>query len=251
MSIRKWTEEMREGFGRRQFFREAAAGEALLVGIGWLCFASLPWALAMTAGLPFYLRFRLQQHRRQAYGAMQREFRAVMAGLYSLTAAGDSLERALRETREDMRRLEDRYPCLLPAFDRICIRMDQNVPADRAFYEFAAGSGSEEILQFARVLSVAARSGGSLSEIIRQTSETMALRMDVNEEIETAVSGRKGEFYVMMAVPPGILLYMNLCSPDYMTILYHTLIGRGVMVLAIALYLLAVRLGKRILDIRV
>ena len=54
----------------------------------------------------------------------------------------------------------------------------------------------------------------------------------------------------MLIVPPAILIYMNLCSADYMSVLYTTLTGR-ILMTALVLYGIAMLIGYKILDIQV
>ena len=201
--------------------------------------------------LPFYLKGREKEKQRRQQAALQREFKDVMAILYSSTAAGGTLEKAFKDAVGDMKASEGRYPLLLPEFERICVRLNRNMPMEDVLEDFAERSRDEDILQFVRVLVIARKSGGSLSEIIRHTVDTMTLRMEMNGEIDTLLAGKKGELKVMMIVPAGILLYMNVCSGDYMAALYNTLAGRCMMVAAVILYSIAVIIGRKILDIKI
>lgn len=230
--------------------KEIIKGTILIMAIGWLCFRSLPWCGAGLVLLPLYLKYRKKTAKRMHQAALQREFKDAMAILYSSTAAGGTLEKAIRDTADDMAASGGKYPLLLPEFQRICVRLNRNVPMEEVLEDFAQRSGDEDIRQFVRILSIARKSGGSLAEIIRHTVDMMTMRMEMNEEIETLLAGKKGEFKVMMIVPAGILIYMNLCSTEYMTVLYETLTGRCVMLAAMAVYAIAVLLGKKILDIR-
>ena len=85
----------------------------------------------------------------------------------------------------------------------------------------------------------------------RHTADTMNLRMEINSEIETILAGKRGEWRIMLIVPPGILCYMNMCSSEYMNILYTGLTGRLVMTAALMVYAAAVWTGHKILDIHV
>lgn len=178
------------------------------------------------------------------------EFRDVMAILYSSTAAGGTIEKALRDARQDMKASGNRYPLLLPEFERMCLRMDRNIPVDEVLSDFAARSQDEDITYFVELLAIAKKSGGSLADIIHHTADMMNMRMEINSEIETVLAGKRGELKVMLVVPPAILLYMNLCSPDYMAVLYDTLAGRAVMITALSAYGIAALIGRKILDIR-
>lgn len=223
-------------------------GVLVLALAGWVCFR-IPFILL--PALPFYVKFKGRQLGSRDRLAMQREFKEVMRLMYSAAASGAALEKTLRDTARDMQREPDRYPHLLPEFRRICTEMDNHTPTARILTGFADRCGDEDIRRFARILIISSKSGGSLSEIIHRTSETISLRLAVNEEIETILAGKRGEFRVMIIVPAGILLYMNLTSPDYMQVLYQGAGGRLIMAGVLAIYILAVLIGQHILDIRI
>ncbi len=225
-------------------------GILLISAAGWLCFKSWEACLAGMVLLPFYLRVRKKEKIRKQQVLLWGEFRDVMGILYSSTAAGGTMEKALRDTRQDMKASENRYPLLLPEFERMCLRMDRNIPVEEVLSDFAVRSQDEDITYFVELLSIAKKSGGSLADIIHHTADMMNMRMEINSEIETILAGKRGELRVMLIVPPAILLYMNVCSPDYMAVLYDTLAGRFVMAMALAAYGIAAVIGRRILDIR-
>ena len=110
-----------------------------------------------------------------------------------------------------MKTSDSSYQVLLPEFERICMHLDQNRSLESVLEDFAVRSEDEDIAYFVRVLTVARKSGGSLSSIIRHTADTMNLRMEINSEIETILAGKRGEWRIMLIVPPGFLCYMNMC----------------------------------------
>jgi tight adherence protein B len=235
----------------KQLLVECIKGAVLIITGGWLCFRNVVVCLAGLALLPFYLRGRsaTEKHKRQL--AQQKEFKDAMAMLYSSTAAGSTLEKAFSDALHDMKSSENRYPYLLPEFERICVCLNRNVPMTDALNNFARRSGDADIYRFVQIITIARKSGGSLPEIIRQSMDAISLRMEINSEIDTLLAGRRGELKVMMIVPAGIIGYMNLCSADYMSVLYLTWTGRCIMLAALAVYVAAVCIGKKILDIRI
>lgn len=244
---------MKKGRGNRfkGEWKEWLKGGLLIGAAGWLCFRSWLVCLAGMVLLPFFVRAREKQMDRTRQYQLWREFRNVTTILYSSTAAGGTMEKAFRDAARDMAASARNYPLLLPEFQRLCHQLDSNRSMEEALTELAMRCRDEDIASFVEILCIARKSGGSLSEIIRQLTDTMNMRMEVNTEIETILAGKRGEWKVMMIVPPAILLYMNLCSASYMNILYETLAGRAVMAAALAIYGIAAVAGQRILDIKV
>jgi tight adherence protein B len=238
-------------FSKKELMMECIKGLLLLAIGGWLCFHHIGICLVAICLLPLYLKSRVKEKQHRKKMAIQKEFKDAMAILYSSTAAGGTLEKAFRDAVHDMKLSEKRYTYLLPEFERICVCLNRNIPMSQALSDFAGRMGDDDIDRFVQVIAIARRSGGSLAEIIRQSADTMTLRLEINSEIETMLAGRQGELKVMMIVPAGILIYMNLCSADYMSVLYLTPAGRMVMMVSLFIYLGAICIGKKILDIRI
>lgn len=226
-------------------------GSLLIIIMAWLGFRSWMACILGMALLPVYLEYRKKEKRRKRQKALWGEFRDVTAILYSSTAAGGTMEKALRDARQDMRAAAERYPLMLPEFERMCVQLDSNRPMEDVLNDFSIRSRDEDIAYFVQVLIIAKKSGGSLPDAIHHTAEMMNMRLEINSEIETILAGKKEELKIMLIVPPAILLYMNLCSPDYMDVLYHTATGRFVMLAALLAYGIAAVIGGKILDIRI
>ena len=236
---------------RKTLMADACQGILLGSLTGWLCYRSV-WACAASAAVvPFFVRYKEKLRKKQRKLVLWREFKDAAAMMYSSTAAGGTLEKALRDTCHDMKISDERYQILIPEFERMCLQLDRNQSLENVLEDFSNRSEDEDIAYFVRILTVARKSGGSLSAIIRHMSDTMNLRMEINGEIETILAGKRGEWRVMLIVPPGILMYMNVCSSDYMHILYTGVTGRMIMTAALIVYGLAVWLGNKILNIHV
>jgi len=237
-----------KGRSRRQ--RAADIGEGALIGAlaVWICFRSLFFLPLILIFIPFFVRYKDKKRKHALSLQRQTEFKNVMTMLYSVTAAGGTLEKAFREALRDMRGSPDRYPLMIPEFERICFMLERNVPMENALEDFGERSGDDDIRHFAGILAIAGRSGGSLADIVKRSAEAVSLRIDMNSEIDTILAGRKAELKVMVIVPAGILLYMELSSPDYMSVLYESIAGHMIMAAALAVYIAAVLIGRRILE---
>ena len=236
---------------RKTLLMDILQGAAVIFLVGWLCYRNLIASLAGMVVLPVFIRFKEKKRVNQRQTRLWKEFKDVTAMMYSSTAAGGTLEKALRDVRKDMLVSAGRYQVLLPEFEKICIQLDRNISVETVLNDFADRCNDKDILYFVKILNIARKSGGALPDIIRHTSDTMNLRMEINSEIDTLLAGKKGEWKVMLIVPPAILIYMNLCSADYMAVLYTTLTGRILMTAALALYGIAMLIGYKILDIQV
>ena len=192
--------------------------------------------------------------KRELYRKEQKLNGQFKDGLLAMAAslrAGHSAENAFQDAADELAFLygpEEKITC---EFKRVRARTAMNVPLEQAVRELADRCGLPDIQTFSEVFSAARRTGGELGRIILDTVQTIAGRLEVREEIETLLRGKQYEQKIMRAVPPLLLIYMDLTSPGFFSVLYGTLLGRGIMTGCLAVYLTAIWLAEKISDIRV
>ena len=231
--------------------RDILEGTGIGLAVVFLCFRSLLYIPAALLFIPFWSGYRAQQKNEQLRLQLQSEFKNVTSLLYSSTAAGATLDKAIRDSLYSMKNTPDRYPVLIPEFERIILQLDRNVPMETALAQFAARCDDEDIHNFVRILEIAGRKGGQLPQIVENTSRAISQKMEISQQIRVLLAGRSGELKIMAVIPAGILIYMNLSSPEYMAVLYENSAGHLMMAGALAAYAAALLLGRKILDIRV
>lgn len=176
---------------RKILLMDILQGAVVIFLVGWLCYRNLIASLAGMVVLPIFIRFKTKKRVNQRQTRLWKEFKDVTAMMYSSTAAGGTLEKALRDVRKDMLVSAGRYQVLLPEFEKICIQLDRNISVETVLNDFADRCNDKDILYFVKILNIARKSGGALSDIIRHTSDTMNLRMEINSEIDTLLAGEK------------------------------------------------------------
>lgn len=80
--------------------------------------------------------------------------------------------------------------------------------------------------------------GGDLSEVLDQVGETIRERAEVKGQVKTLSAEGKLSAYILVALPVGIFLFLNLTSPEYISTFYTSLIGWAM--LGVGLAMLAV-----------
>ena len=86
---------------------------------------------------------------------------------------------------------------------------------------------------------------------MRSTSNTIGDKIEVKQEIETMISGKKYEFNFLMILPVIMVLFLTLTSGDYMAPVFTTIVGRIAMTVAIAIFALAYVVGSKIMKINI
>lgn len=176
------------------------------------------------------------------------QFRECILSVSAALKAGYAVENAFLESRSDMRLLFGEDSLIYKELELIRRGMVINITLEEQLEDLAERSGCEEIRQFARIFSVAKKSGGSIPEVISASAELIGQKADAAWEMQTLLSGRKLEQNIMKLMPFGILVFIGSSYPGYFDSLYHNLQGVGVMTLCLVIYLSAYVLGEKIME---
>lgn len=204
----------------------------------------LPAAIAY----PFFMKGQLLKKRQNL---LLFQFREALQLLNSYLGAGFSAENAFRKTLPELVHLYGKNAMITEEFIRIQEGMNLNKPLDSLLDDFAFRSGLDDIQNFAEIFRLAKQNGGELIHILRHTSSVISDKVSLHQEIMTMNASRQYEQKVMNLVPFLILLYLNISSPDFFTPLYTGILGRLIMTGCLSIYLVAVYLSQKILDISI
>ncbi len=212
------------------FYRSLWAAPALS-GVGILCFREL-----------------MENSRRRRKLEIAMQFRECILAVATLLQAGYSAENAFMECRRDMVMLfgEEAHICV--ELKQIQRGLHINISLEELLLEMAGRTGCEEILQFAQIFGLAKRNGGNMAEIIRETAALVGKRIELRQEMQTLLSGKRMELMIMRIMPFGILFYIELGNPGYFQTLYHNFRGVLIMTGCLGLYLAAFFFGERIMK---
>ena len=197
---------------------------------------------------PLYRRSNLKKERARR---LELQFKEGIQVLSSFLSAGYSLENGLTLSIKELEILFGRREMITEEFRILSDGIRMNRPAEELFMDFGRRSGVEDVDNFAQVLSAAKRSGGELVEIIRQTAGIIRDKVQVKEEIHTMLASRIFEQRIMNLIPFLIVLYIDLTSPGFFSVMYGTWMGRSVMTMCLAAYAGALVLAGKLLDIEV
>ncbi|MCD7981899.1 MAG: type II secretion system F family protein [Clostridiales bacterium] len=165
--------------------------------------------------------------------------------------AGYSMENAWRRAEKEMAALygEDAVFCV--ELRHMNQRLAMNEPLEKILSEYAVQSGVEDICRFSEVFSYAKRSGGDLGVIIRSVTGQMQQKAEILSDIEISVASKKMEQRMMNLLLPGVLLFVTISSPSYVSTLYHNALGILVMSICLGGYLCCLFWSEHLTDISV
>ena len=164
---------------------------------------------------------------------------------------GYSMENAIKETKRELLTLYKNTDAVVKEFTYMSRQLNLNVTAEQAWKNMADRVKLPSVDNFVVVFVQAKRSGGDSISIIKKTIRHLSERAEIKAEIDTIIAARKLEFQIMTVIPIGIIAYMRISFPEFMDILYETLLGKCFMTICLFIYFLAWKLGCRIVEIEV
>ncbi len=202
--------------------------------------------LPLAFAYPFYKKKDLKKERRRI---LTIQFKEGILVLSSFLSAGYSLENSFFMSVKELEVLYGEHGMITEEFSHIAAGIRMNRPAELLLADMGRRCGIQDVDQFAQVFAAAKRSGGELTDIISQTAGIIRDKIQVQEEIHTMTAARVFEQKIMNGIPFGIILYIDLTSPGFFQVMYHTWLGRILMSACLGVYVGAVFLAKKILDI--
>ena len=111
-------------------------------------------------------------------------------------------------------------------------------------------SGVDDIQSFANVFETAYRKGGNIKDIIKNTQQIIADKMEIESEIETMVAANQMEQKIMMIMPIMIVGMLKMLGEDFAEN-FVTPTGLVATTIGVIAFVTAYFVGKKILDIKV
>ncbi|WP_130863156.1 type II secretion system F family protein [Bacilliculturomica massiliensis] len=175
--------------------------------------------------------------------------------LYSLSAslsAGRSVESGLKDCLKDLEIIyQDPDTDILLELEYILRGLEMNETVERMFQQFAERAHLEDVDNFTDVFIVCKRTGGDIIQVIRSTASTISEKIEIQQEIETMISGKKFEFHMLMAMPVVMVALLSWTAADYMAPVFQGIAGRLIMTIAVGLFGAAYIVGKKVMSIDV
>ena len=232
-------------------------GEILLAGTGimvviaqlfyenWLVMIFTPMCIFV---LQKVWRQRLLAKRRRN---LMHQFQDAMQTVSNSLLSGSSIENAWQEAWEELVLLYGEQADMCRELALMNRSLKLNIPIEQLLEDFARRADMEDITNFSEVFVYAKRNGGDVVGIIANTLYHIRSKQEAETEIEVLVAAKKFEQNIMSVVPIGILLYLKLTSGDYLDVMYGNAFGILFMTACLGVYVIALWLAERILQIQV
>lgn len=207
--------------------------------------------LLIAPAFPFYYRYRDSIERKRRQDKLRFEFKEFMTVTAAALSAGYSMENALKSAEKDIVPLLGEKAEMVRSIKIINRRIALNEPAEKVLLDFGRSVGLEDIESFGEIFAFAKRSGGDYAGIMKRTASVLQEKIETSRDIQTVISQKKMEARIMDIVPIGIILYLQVSSPDFLAGLYGSVVGIVVMTGCLAIYIFAVLFSEKLVDLKV
>lgn len=223
-----------------------AAGVVLL--FSYFFYRSL-WALPfMTLIGAGYLYLAMKGQRQKRLQREREQFKECILSVSASVRAGYAVEGAFLESRQDMIMLYGENSYVVKELRVLEQGLKNRESLEVLLREWGGRSEIEEVREFADVLAIGKRGGGSIPEIIDATSRIIEQRLILEEELETLLANKKLEQKVMNVMPFAVVFYLEWSNPGYFAMLYEGYVGRLIMTGCLVAYMFSYWFSRHILQ---
>jgi len=169
----------------------------------------------------------LAEKRRREYIVQFKDF-LFMAS--TAIGAGRSIKDAIGESIPSLQKIHGRKAILPSELEKVYARLEIGGESDTdVLMDMAMASGMEDVYDFVSVYSICKKTGASLIVALNRAASVIIDKMTIEREIEELIRRKKSEGMVIFIMPVLVILFLNLCAPDYIAPMYETAAGRIIM----------------------
>ena len=169
----------------------------------------------------------LAERRRQRY---MDEFKDFLFMASTSIGAGRSMKDAISESIPSLRSIHGSDSILAGELSKAYERMEVGGENDiTVLKDLAEASGEEDVYDFVTIYSICKTTGASLIIALSRAASVIIDKMTIDREVCEIVKRKKSEGMIIFIMPVLVILFLNMCAPDYIAPLYETLTGRLIM----------------------
>ena len=178
------------------------------------------------------------------------QFRELLDALSTSIGSGKNIIDSFKSAYDDLSIIYSEEAAIIKELAVIIDGIHNNVDIEVLLMDFGIRSGIEDIESFANVFETCYRKGGNIKDVIKNTQQIISEKMEVELEIQTVVAASTSEQTIMMILPIALIAIIKLMSPEFAGN-FVTPVGIISTTIAIAAFVIAYFVGKKILSIKI
>lgn len=209
------------------------------------------WAVAFGLFvLPIWVKLRLSRLISEQKTELTHQFRDMLYSVSASVSAGRHLPEALFAARENMKLIYGDQGLIVQELNTIVKGLYESKESEeQVLMSFAKRTGIEDIEDFVEIYLTCRSTGGDLEGIIIKTANVIMEKITIQREIQMLTAQKKFEGKLLMALPFIVIGFLELSSPEYLSVMYETIQGRIMMTAALIGICLAYVISSKVTAI--
>lgn len=204
--------------------------------------------VGMMAGLIYY-PMRTKQLLEKRKKNLTLQFRSLLEALAVSLSSGMNMSDSVVSAYNDLKMEYSENAYIVAEVKEMMVGMQNNIPIEDMMAFLGERSENDDIKNFGMVFEICYHAGGNMKDIVRKTNSIISEKIEISEEIETALTSNKSQFTAMMVIPVVLVLMLRLMSSSFAAS-FATAPGIIAITIAIGIFIGAYKIGQKIMDIR-
>ncbi|WP_034448921.1 type II secretion system F family protein [Butyrivibrio sp. AE2032] len=192
---------------------------------------------------------RTEQLRAKRRNELREQFRSFLGTLAVSLSSGMNMMDSLLSSYDDLRLQYSDKAYIVSEVKEMIDGMENNVPIEQMMSSLGERSSIDDIKNFGVVFDLCYRAGGNMKDIVRRTSDIISEKIEIEAEIDTALTSNKSQFMIMMIIPVGMVLMIRTMMSSFARS-FATVPGVIAVTIAIGIFIGAYKLGTKIMDVK-
>ena len=197
----------------------------------------------------FLFPMRTKSLREKRRKDLRKQFRSFLEALAVSLSSGMNMSDSLLSAHNDLitEYSDDAY--IVAEIKEMIDGMQNNIPIEDMMAALGERSSIDDIKNFGVVFELCYRAGGNMKDIVRRTSDIISEKIEIESEIETALTSNKSQFTIMMIIPVGLIFMMRFMMSGFAES-FATIPGIISLTISVGIFIGAYKLGNKIMDIK-
>ncbi len=202
-------------------------------------------AIVLSAVIPYAVRWYLKRALARRRNQFAEQLPDNLQVLSSALRAGHSFVGALSVV------VNDAPEPAKSEFSRVVADEQLGVPIEDALRVVVERMENRELEQVALVAALQRETGGNTAEVLDRVTDTIRERFELRRTVNTLTAQGRMSRWVLTLLPIGLLVIITLINPGYINIMYSSVAGRILLVMAGISVTAGSVVIKRIVNIKV
>jgi tight adherence protein B len=208
------------------------------------------FCLAGIVAVILFLPIRAKQLLEKNKKDIRNGFRGLLDSLVASISSGLNSVNAFDQAQEDLIQQFGAGSKIVQEVSMIVNGFNNGKQIEEMLEDFAKRTGDDDIKSFTETYKIANSKGGSLAAAITSSQIIINEKVEIEGEIETAISGNKNETYIMVILPIVMIVMIKYGNPSLASG-YSSLAGFVAVTISIVLYITAFFIARAITRIKV